>query len=333
MTKRALIIGGSGQIGRAMIDAFGASGWAVVAAHRAASGAPAAIVPATIALDRNEPGALSLAVQSGFDVVIDTVAYDDNHARQWLEVQGDIGALVVISSASVYCDDEGKTLDEASKNGFPTFPVPITEDQPTVEPGPQTYSTQKVALEQTLLQGAKIPVTILRPCAIYGEASRQPREWWYIKRILDGRQRFPLAFDGQSQFHTSATANIAALAKAAIEAGGTHVLNSADPEALTVAQIGEAIGNHYGRDLDLVRLPGPPRKGVGSTPWSVAKPLIVDTKRGEALGYRPVTTYAGSVGQACRSAERQAEAGIAFAPYLATMFDYAAEDAALPPSS
>jgi hypothetical protein len=66
---------------------------------------------------------------------------------------------------------------------------------------------------------------------------------------------------------------------------------------------------------------------VGAHPWCVPRPIVVDLSRAEALGYRAVATYRGAVGAACRSAEALAAAGVAFAPYLAAMFDYAAEDA------
>ena len=110
-----------------------------------------------------------------------------------MDLQTDVGTLIVISSASVYRDAEGRSLDEAASGGFPDLPVPIGEDQPTVSPGPQTYSTRKAALEQALLENSRRPVTILRPCAIHGEGSRHPREWWFVKRILDGRREVPLA--------------------------------------------------------------------------------------------------------------------------------------------
>jgi hypothetical protein len=58
-------------------------------------------------------------------------------------VQCRVGALVVVSSASVYRDAAGRTLDEAAASGFPELPVPIPETQPTVEPGAATYSTRK----------------------------------------------------------------------------------------------------------------------------------------------------------------------------------------------
>ncbi|HEY5107741.1 MAG TPA: NAD-dependent epimerase/dehydratase family protein [Caulobacteraceae bacterium] len=271
MAKTALIVGGSGQIGYVAAKILTAAGWSVRCGQRT----PTALAPELIALgveaiglDRSTPGAIADAVGSGVDVLIDAVAYDETHARQLLEVQSAVGVIVVISSASVYCDGQGRTLDEARSNGFPRFPVPIPEDHPTVAPGPQTYSTRKVALEQALLQGATAPVTILRPCAIYGPASHSLREWWFVKRILDGRRRIPIAYGGKSRFHTSATVNIAALILTVLGKPATQVLNAADPQSLTVMEMGDAIAATYGHEFRVIPFAGPGIGGVGDNPWA-----------------------------------------------------------------
>ena len=325
MAKSALIIGGSGQIGRATAAALAGQGWQVTATHRDGP-APSMTDLAWLVFDRDEPGALARLTARGFDAVIDTVAFDDRHAGQLLEIQDDVGAFVVVSSASVYCDDRGRSLDEARGGGFPYLPEPIAETQATVTPGPETYSTRKVALEQALLQGARRPVVILRPCAIHGPGSRAPREWFFVKRILDGRTIAPLAFNGESRFHTSATANIAALVGVALRDPATAVLNAADPEALSARAIGEAISALYGGALKIAPFEGPPVDGVGSHPWCTPRPFVLDMTAAAALGYQPITDYLGAVGASARGAEASAAAGVAFAPYLATMFDYAGED-------
>jgi nucleoside-diphosphate-sugar epimerase len=325
MTKTALIIGGTGQIGLATAAALAIDGWRVIAASRT-GGAPAVDGVESFRLDRDEPGALARAIGPGVDALIDTVAFDEGHARQLLDLQANVGALVVISSASVYRDDAGRTLDEARETGFPHFPVPIGEDQPTVAPGPATYSTRKIALEQALLRGASRPVTILRPCAIHGPGSRHPREWFFVRRIRDGRRVVPLAFSGASRFHTTATTNIAELVRVALEAPATRILNIADPEAPTVSEIGQTIAQVYGHDLEIVPFEGPPQRGVGASPWSTPRPIVVSVARAEATGYRPVTAYENAVGAACRSAEAMAAQGVAFPDYIGGMFDYQAED-------
>jgi nucleoside-diphosphate-sugar epimerase len=240
---------------------------------------------------------------------------------------------VVISSASVYRDATGRTLDESRANGFPELPEPIPETHPTVDPGPATYSTHKVALERRLLDHAHVPVTVLRPCAIHGPGSIHPREWWFIKRMLDGRRAIPLAYKGESRFHTSSVLNIAALVQTVMERPGTRVLNAADPGALSVAEIGAAISAHlaYAGTLVPIVTDGYPAP-VGATPWSVPRPFILDTQAALALGYEPEVSYEQAVGATCDWIVQAAagrdwhEVFPVLSSYPRDLFDYAAED-------
>ena len=125
-----------------------------------------------VALDRDDDGALSVA--DGFDLMVDVIPFEASHAEQLLRL--DVGAIVAISSASVYADEEGRTLDEAQGiDDFPEFPVPIPESQPLAAPGDDTYSTKKVKLEGILLENDRTPSAIVRPCAIYGAGDLQTR--------------------------------------------------------------------------------------------------------------------------------------------------------------
>lgn len=336
MTRHAFILGGTGQIGRAVARDLLAAGWAVTVSHRGGQAPVAlrALGARDVVLDRDQPGDLARALGAGADVLIDTVAYDAAHGRQLTDVQAGVGSLIVISSASVYRDEHGRALDEAAENGFPELPDPIPETQPTVAPGPETYSTRKVALEQYLLDTAAVPVSILRPCAIYGEGARNPREWWFVKRMLDGRMRIPLAYRGASRFHTAAAANIAALVRVVAATPGKRVLNIADPVAPGVAEIGGAIAGHLGYQGELVKIEtGETPPVVGRTPWSVPLPFVVDCRAAEALGYVPAATYSEAVAPVCDWLVATAGEGdwrTRFPVMAATprdLFDYAAEDA------
>lgn len=336
MPRRAFILGGTGQIGRAVAGDLLAAGWNVTVSHRGAHPPPEQLVErgARIAvLDRDNPGSLSRALGTGADALIDTTAYDLGHARQLITVQGSIGSFVVISSSSVYRDNLGRTLDEASQNGFPEFPDPIAETQPTVDPGPTTYSTRKIALERHLLDESAAPVTILRPCAIHGLESRLPREWWFVKRILDHRRAIPLAYRGTSRFHTSSVANIAALTRVAVETPGHRVLNIADPSAPSVADIAAFIAQHLDYDGRIVEVDEqiyPP--SVGRTPWSVPRPFVLDCQAALELGYSPATTYADAAKLVCDWLVATAGDGDwkerfpVLARYPRDLFDYAVED-------
>jgi hypothetical protein len=43
--------------------------------------------------------------------------------------------------------------------------------------------------------------------------NEQPREWWFVKCILDHQPSIPLAYEGRSRFHTSSALNIAELTR------------------------------------------------------------------------------------------------------------------------
>jgi len=245
-------------------------------------------------LDRDEDGAL--AVANGFDLVVDVIPYEAAHAEQLLAL--DAGALVAISSASVYADGQGRTLDEAQGvEDFPEFPVPIPETQPTVEPGDETYSTKKAKLERLLLENGRVPATIVRPCAIYGRGDRMGREWFFVKRALDRRQYIVLTNRGEGYFHTTASENIGELVRLVAAQPHAGVYNCGDPDPPAVVQIARAIGDAVGRRFAEVLLPNPGSRGdVGQTPWSAPKPLLVDMSKAEReLGYQPAVRWADAL--------------------------------------
>jgi len=336
MLGKSIFILGSGQIGRAAAKRFASAGWAVRLGHRSA-GLPSELVAlgvTEVLLDRTRPAELNHALGAGAGALIDTIAYTPEHAAQLADIQGNIGAFVVISSCSVYRDDDGRTLDEARQTGFPRFTGPIAEAQPTTGAGADTYSTRKVAMEQAL-DAVDRPVAILRPGAIHGPGCNAPREWWFVKRALDGRARIPVAYDGAVRFHTTAAANIAELCHVAIEKGASGVFNIGDPEPPSVREIGEMIGAAMGARWEIVGLPKHPEGVVGATPWTIPRPLLIDNAKATALGYAPAVGYAETVAETCADLiERTrdcpwAEAFPGLSTYTDPWFDYAAEDAFL----
>ena len=335
---RAFIIGGTGQIGRAIGAKLLADGWDVTLSSRGQRDLPtelAARGAKIVHLDRDQPEELARALADGADAVIDTIAYDESHAEQLLSLESGIGQLIVISSVSVYRDEAGRTIDEAAENGFPDLPAAMTEDQPTVAPGPETYSTRKVAIERRLLDKGRRPVTILRPCAIHGPHSNHPREWWFVKRMLDGRRAIPIILGGRSRFHTTAVANIAELAAVALRQPAKRVLNIGDPSAPTVWEIGSIIAEAMNWGGELIDIGDPrPASPLGWTPWSVPAPITVSNEAATRLGYRPATDYATAAPIACEWLREQPTEGWeerfpVLAGYWQPMFDYDAEDALL----
>ncbi|HET7753342.1 MAG TPA: NAD(P)-dependent oxidoreductase [Anaeromyxobacteraceae bacterium] len=325
---RAVLVGGTGMIGRAAARALASDGWEVVAVSRSGT-LPEGLEELgvqSVGADRADDAQLRAAIGPGADVLLDTVAYGREHGEQLNALAGVVGSLIVISSASVYADDEGRALD--GEGDPPSMPVPILETQRTAEPGDATYSTRKAELEQMLLAGP-LPATLLRACAIHGPGAKLPREIFFVKRAVDGRRRVALAWNGESRFHTTSVANLAELIRLAAAKPGDRALNAGDPDPPTTLGICRAIGEALGHEFEPVLLPG----DEYDNPWGAPepKPFVVSMAAAEQeLGYRPVITYPEAVRETCAWLVAELENGRSWdGTYLEGMLDYAAEDEAL----
>ncbi len=315
MTRRALIIGGTGQIGRAAAALLAEDRWDVTITSRRppAENNVGAVwgdrfeVSDNIRFrlfDRDDTDKLRETAE-GCDLVVDAVAYEEHHADQLVSIGDSIGSLIVISTGSVAVDPNGYTFDEATgPENFPRFPVPMTEDHSTIDKDltrteNRTYSALKAEIERRVLACKTTPVTVLRPGAIYGPHSSALREWYFMKRALDQRPHTVLADEGKSVFNTSSALNIATLIRLAAEKPGTGIVNAVDDDYLTTAEIGRTIFDLMGHDGTIQTFAGPPRGDLGRSPWGIAHPLIMDmSKARHALGYEQPAGYKESVSAA-----------------------------------
>jgi nucleoside-diphosphate-sugar epimerase len=147
--------------------------------------------------------------------------------------------------------------------------------------------------------------------------------------MLDGRTRIPLAGEGESVFHTSATVNIAALIRSAADTGANHLLNAGDPTAPTLRAIGEIIAAQIGWTGEFIGVPLD--SPIGQTPFSTPSPIIVSMAAAESIGYLPAGNYAEIIvpyveWMRAHAADWQAAFPM-FGKYPSDPFDYAAEDA------
>nr|WP_248313548.1 reductase [Bosea sp. F3-2] len=281
-----------------------------------------------IEADARDADGLHAIVGTDTDLLLSCVAFDALDAGCLVHAGRSAGRIVAISSASVYCDNQARTLDEAARGGFPSFSVPLTEQSPTIPPGPETYSTRKRAMEALLLGKSACPVTILRPCAIHGPESKHAREWWFVKRLLDGRAVIPLAYEGRSRFQTTSVAAIADAVVKAVAGDLPEIANVSDADSPSVVEIGRAIMAIMGVKAELVGLSDdpdfPPSHGL--TPWSVSQPMIV---RGAATS---ATRYAEAAAPAvhwlveCVTSANWTQILPQLAAYKNAHFDYEKED-------
>jgi nucleoside-diphosphate-sugar epimerase len=338
LTRRALVLGGTGAVGRATARRLLSAGWQVDLTGRDPSHFPSNFAEAGarfVASDRGDAAQLGEAFGQGADLLVDCACFTAEDATRLLPFAREAGSTVMLSSKAVYVDADGNHSNSETK---PRFDGPVRETQPTMTPGSgdymsrEGYGANKVAAEQVLLDSG-CPVTVLRPSKIHGPGSQTPREWVFVKRVLDGRPAVFLANRGAGVDHTTAAANIAALIEVAADSPGARVLNSADPDAPSVLEISRTIARLLDHSWEEVLLDDTPADGVGRTPWDAPHPIVLDTSAALELGYEPVGDYAATVAETVEwlvSATQGGEGSeLLPAPddeYFGPLLDYAAED-------
>lgn len=329
--RKALVFGASGQMARALVPLLADAGWQVDAVTRSGRVLPDAIAPFARHVPYAGSRAATIRASNGYDAVFDPMALSPTDADDLCAAADDVGQFCVISTASVYADAKGRSLETVAATGFPRFPRMILETQQTVPAG-EGYSAGKVAMEQ-VLSGKR--ATILRPGAIHGIGARHPREWWFVKRVLDGRRDVPLIDAGQNVFQTSSAAVIASLAAFCLIGGHLGTYNAADSQSLTVAQIGTAIALAMNSSFNLIAVDDLPDalSHIGFTPWSVEHPMRLATAKARALGWDGGPDYASQLPAYCAWMARHHQSWIAdfpaFQAYGHDPFDYIGEDIAL----
>jgi nucleoside-diphosphate-sugar epimerase len=336
--RRALVLGGTGSIGRATARRLLAAGWHVDLTGRHPAHMPVDIAGGGgrfVAADRGDSDQLIAALGDGADLLVDCICYTAEDATRLLPLVRNVGSTVMISSKAVYVDAAGHHSNSATA---PRFDGPIFETQPTMAPSDADYTTRegyganKVAAEQVLLDSGR-PVTVLRPSKIHGAGARRPREWVFVKRALDRRPAVFLAHRGAGVDHTTAAANIAALIEVAAARPGQRILNSADPDASSALQIARTIAGQLEHVWDEILLDNGTDQSLGRHPWDAPHPIVLDTTAALELGYTPAGDYATTVAEEVKWLVSAARGGDGVDtlpgpddPFFGPLLDYAAED-------
>ena len=332
---RAVVLGGSGLIGSAVALRLLEQGWEVDITGRESSHVPASLTSLGVRfheVDRGDVSAQRRLLGEGAELLVDTVCFTAADARALVPILGDVESVAMISSKAVYVDEQGR---HANSLDLPVFDGPIAETAPTMTPGAgeattrDGYGANKVAAEHVLLDSGH-PVSVLRVGKAHGLRSARPREWMFVRRVLDRREAVLLADGGRGTDQTTAAANVAALVDTVARHPDARILNAADPDAPSVLEIAQTVASHLGHRWREALLEPDDDPALGIHPWRTAAPVVLDTSAARALGWQPAGGYADTVADMLDELVDRAAADTAlFAddPFFAPLFGYAAEDA------
>lgn len=183
----ALLIGGSGFLGRHVAGALLAAGHQVSVMTRGGRAVPEGARP--LVADRRDRASLSRALEGQrFDLTVDFLVYDATEIETLLFVPyAALGRYVMISTGQVYLVTQGARapfLEDDVEGPLTAEPASETPDHPQ-----WLYGVGKRRAERTLLglRGTHgVRATILRLPIIQGEGDGSRRLWAYLERMRDG---------------------------------------------------------------------------------------------------------------------------------------------------
>lgn len=246
---RALVIGGTLFIGRALVDQLLERGDDVVIMHRG-KGTPFGKRVGEIQCDRNDVAAVRSALSgTRFDVVYDNV-YDWQRGTSAEQVSAAAiaasrGLQRYVFTSSVAAYPAGGEYDEDAPLVPSDYPSPY---------GVQKAESERALFELNRRQG--IPVTTLRPAFIYGPHNPFPRESFFWDRLLAGRPII-IPEDGSRTMqwvHVRDVARAAVLAATKDVAAG-RAYNLASYPPITQIEFVRLLAKVAGREAQLVHVP------------------------------------------------------------------------------
>jgi nucleoside-diphosphate-sugar epimerase len=339
---RAIVVGGTGFIGRFVVDELLRLGHELAVVHRGSHprGLPG-VTQITVRRERLADASPQLRAFAP-EVVVDMILSSGPQAEMLLDIfRGHATRIVAISSMDVY---RACGVLQGTEPG-PLEPLPLTESSP-LRTRLQTYPPAQVAMlqqvfgwldddydkipvERTLLRDSQLPATILRLPMVYGPGDPLRRFYPIVKRILDGRQVL-LFSESMAQWRATKgyvedVARAIAIVATGSQFGGGQILNVGEPDTLTELEWAEQIAGATNWSGEFVVKPDQQVPPHLRAPGNAAQHWIADTGRiREEFGFHESLNRDLAVGRTVAWERLTPPQG--FQPH---QFDYEAEDAAL----
>jgi nucleoside-diphosphate-sugar epimerase len=178
-------VGGTGFLGRRIVEQFVANGDQVTVLSRGQGPQPPSGVRQLTA-DRHQPDVLPAALRDEtFDVVVDNIAFTGQDVAGLLQaLDGRVGHVLLTSSAAVYTNLQVRRPLQEHEADL-DLRVPVDAPDPYHTRLGHAYANGKREAE-SVLRDSGVAWTSLRAPVVVGADDRTLRIWWFVQRLLDG---------------------------------------------------------------------------------------------------------------------------------------------------
>jgi nucleoside-diphosphate-sugar epimerase len=324
--NQALLVGGTGPTGVALVERLLARGDQVTIAHTGAHEASFSGPVDHLHCDPRDAAELTAALgRRSFDVAISTsgrlTAVVEALAHR-------VESLAAVTGLPAY-------VGWQVPPGAAGYPVPLREgDAPTRSVGnsPGDGLTKRVLENERRVLEARergaFRAVVLRYTMVYGPYASIPFEWYFVRRVLDGRRTLALESDGMMLPQRGYAENLAAAVLLALDhpSGDGRVHTVGDELVRSVRPLADVIAAALGHSWETVGVPL--TASPCDNPFALRQNTVFDLTGIRSLGYTDVV----SVLEATRLtalwlAEHPVGPGSAEELSLgARAFDYVAED-------
>lgn len=319
MTRRVLVVGGTGPTGVPLVEGLLARGDDVTVFHTGRHPAEfSGEVRRLIGDPRDEADSTRVLAGQEWDVAVCT----SGRLRMLAHLLAHRTArLVGITGQPVYAGTMRPTPAGV-------VPVPVPEDAPR-QSDAAGYTGKVAEGEDQLFEqhaAGDFEAVVVRYPGIYGPRAPLAHEWAVVKRALDRRPFMLLPHDGATYFQRGYADNVARLVVLATEtpAAAGLAFNAGDLRVLSARRVAEVILDELGADMELVGVPAPWCRGV--YPLAEKSTLVLDMHAARSvLGYSDVLDVEAATRLTARWLAENRPADIS--PAFAGGFDYPAEDA------
>jgi len=299
---KALVLGGTRNLGPQIVDALIAEGYAVTVLNRGLTPGELPKQVERLRADRGKKGEFAAALgKREFDLVVDTTLYNGVDAASTVELlNGKVGRYIFLSTGQVYL-----VMEFAER--------PFVEDQydgPLMARPPESrpadvknwlYGVEKREAEDVLFEARdkhKFPFTTLRLPMINSERDHYDRIYGYLLRLWDGGP-IVLPEDNLALRHVYAKDVVQAIVKSAnkTEAAG-RAYNISQEETFSIEEFLALLGEIVGSEFKTARVPRAKLDEhnllPACSPFSDAWMSELDNRRGKSelgMRYTPTREY------------------------------------------